>query len=175
MTPVGAEQSYRLAARRRQSVRDMGGSIYPIGMQHRRVIVILSAPRGYSSLLFALLRSTGRFLALRGEHTHVYKLSGLSGPLHSLSDDTHLNITQSSLRSFRDEFEWELAEQLSGSSRSEGVDIAALHIAHRLYAQWAELPEPSELLPNPCLCDSGLRLRRFYGQRSSLPRDRQEA
>ncbi len=43
----------------------------------RRVVAILASSRGGSSLLFHLLRSTGAFLSLPGEHTHLYKLHGL--------------------------------------------------------------------------------------------------
>lgn len=44
-----------------------------------RVIVVLSSSRGGSSLLFSLLRRTGRFLCLQGEHTALYRIHGLLG------------------------------------------------------------------------------------------------
>ncbi len=46
----------------------------------RDVVVILASSRGGSSLLFDILRSTGAFLSLRGEHSTLYKLNGLGLP-----------------------------------------------------------------------------------------------
>jgi hypothetical protein len=46
----------------------------------RRVVVIVASSRGGSSLLFHLLRRTGAFACLEGEHTHLYKLYGLGLP-----------------------------------------------------------------------------------------------
>lgn len=46
----------------------------------RDVVVILASSRGGSSLLFDILRSTGEFLALPGEHSTLYKLHGLGLP-----------------------------------------------------------------------------------------------
>jgi hypothetical protein len=46
-----------------------------------RIVVIASASRGGSSLLFHLLRSTGAFMSLSGEHSHLYKLYGLGTPV----------------------------------------------------------------------------------------------
>lgn len=45
----------------------------------RRVVAVAASSRGGSSLLFSLLRSTGAFVSLDGEHTHLYRLYGLAG------------------------------------------------------------------------------------------------
>ncbi|HET9620526.1 MAG TPA: hypothetical protein VFP84_04090 [Kofleriaceae bacterium] len=45
-----------------------------------RVVVILASSRGMSSFLFNLLRSTGSFTSLIGEHIHLYKMFGLLRP-----------------------------------------------------------------------------------------------
>ncbi|PXX71592.1 hypothetical protein DFR70_1011026 [Nocardia tenerifensis] len=62
-------------------------SRYPLGREgrhglptFRRVVVIVSSSRGGSSLLYELLRSTGAFLSLGGEHSVLYKLHGLGLP-----------------------------------------------------------------------------------------------
>ena len=46
----------------------------------RRVVVVVASSRGGSSLLYELLRSTGAFLSLGGEHSVLYKLHGLGLP-----------------------------------------------------------------------------------------------
>ncbi|MFI6040329.1 hypothetical protein ACIA8C_01770 [Nocardia sp. NPDC051321] len=46
----------------------------------RRAVVIVASSRGGSSLLYELLRSTGAFLSLGGEHSVLYKLHGLGLP-----------------------------------------------------------------------------------------------
>jgi hypothetical protein len=45
-----------------------------------RVVVILASSRGMSSFLFNMLRSTGSFASLVGEHIHQYTMFGLLRP-----------------------------------------------------------------------------------------------
>ena len=53
----------------------------------RDVVAIVSSSRGGSSLLFDLLRTTGAFLCLEGEHSTLYKLHGLGLPADPEADD----------------------------------------------------------------------------------------
>src|SRR5262249_47980742 len=46
----------------------------------RDVVAIVASSRGGSSMLFDLLRSSGAFLCLNGEHSTLYKLHGLGLP-----------------------------------------------------------------------------------------------
>jgi hypothetical protein len=55
--------------------------------EFRDVVAVVSSSRGGSSLLFDLLRSTGAFLCLEGEHSTLYKLHGLGLPPDPDSDD----------------------------------------------------------------------------------------
>ncbi|MFV2088595.1 hypothetical protein [Micromonospora sp. LOL_021] len=52
----------------------------PVVADIRRVVVILASSRSGSSLLFDLLRRTGSFVCLDGEHTHLYKLNSMGLP-----------------------------------------------------------------------------------------------
>ena len=138
-----ASEAYRLQIRR------MSGYGEPYQLYERPVLAILSPSRGYSSLLFALLRHNGRFLALRGEHTHLYKLSGISRPLDFGRSDGTVNVTPATIFAFREALAWELTEDLDPPwfSNVHRLEHRSFQIAHRLYAQWAHLPEPDTLVP----------------------------
>jgi hypothetical protein len=83
--PVAAERLELVLKARDELLRDTTRRAGPADV--RRVVVIASSSRGGSSLLFSLLRSTGGFTCLQGEHAHLYKLYGLSGALSRGTDD----------------------------------------------------------------------------------------
>lgn len=145
LRPTNAQRAYRIAAENRQVVREMaGGRVQPFPISGRRAVVILSASRSYSSLLFALLRSTDLYVSLQGEHSHLYKMSGISAPLTVDADDALIHTSDKTCRRFRSELEWELAVDAMDGRFPRDV---ALRVAYRLYAQWDDLPPPADLVP----------------------------
>lgn len=55
--------------------------------------MIASSSRGGSSFLFSLLRRTGHFVSLPGEHAHLYKLYGLTRPVDVIAHDGDVDLT----------------------------------------------------------------------------------
>ncbi len=49
----------------------------------QKVAIILTAPRGGSSLFYALLSNTEQVISLNGEHTPFYKLNRFTYPFHN--------------------------------------------------------------------------------------------
>lgn len=73
--PAGLCRRVRVALR---APGDLGQTV--VASDVERVVVILASSRGMSSFLFRLLRSTGSFVSLVGEHIHLYKVFGLLSP-----------------------------------------------------------------------------------------------
>jgi hypothetical protein len=119
------------------------GLVRPADIRQRRVIILLSASRGYSSLLFALLKSTSAFVALPGEHTHIYKLTGISRMLSARSNDAVQHISSGKMEAFWQTLNWELGDD----QRGPDATLFSLRVAHQMYAQWLDLPEPEDLIP----------------------------
>jgi hypothetical protein len=141
---AGRLHPYRLAENRRRKVRAMSdGLVRPADIRQRPVVILLSASRGYSSLLFALLKSTSAFVALPGEHTHIYKLVGISRMLSAQSDDAVRHISSRKVEAFWQNLEWELGEDVRGPDAT----FLSLRVAHQLYTQWLDLPDPEDLIP----------------------------
>lgn len=141
---AGRLHPYRLAEDRRQKVRTMSeGLVRPADTRRRPAVILLSASRGYSSLLFALLKSTSAFVALPGEHTHIYKLTGISEMLSPQSDDAVRHISFRKIEAFWQSLNWELGD----NARRPDATFLSLRVAHQLYAQWLDLPEPEDLIP----------------------------
>jgi hypothetical protein len=63
----------------------------PVPADIRRAVVILASSRGCSSLLFHLLRATGAFVSLDGEHTYLYKLYGMGLPESPAAHDGNVD------------------------------------------------------------------------------------
>lgn len=132
----------------RDDVRRMlGATVRPLELCDRPVVAIVASSRSYSSLLFTLLVSTGRFVALPGEHVHLYKLAGVSLPLALDSDDATLNPSSGLCDRYLDLLEWELGLEAATHRLMGDTDALALVAAYRLFAQWGTLPEPRVLVP----------------------------
>src|SRR5207245_11464267 len=100
----------------------------------RSVVLVLSASRGCSSLLFHLLRGTGRFLSLQGEHTHLYKLYGCGLPSDKDAHDGQADPTPAEraafVRAFLDDCSAMDLERVDSAERY-AVDFTC-----RLVQQW---------------------------------------
>jgi hypothetical protein len=107
-----------------------------------RVVVILASSRGVSSFLFRLLRSTGAFVSLVGEHIHLYKLFGLIAPARP---DGHDGLVDGAAD--RAGFVAALLDDLTvPCSDPVPSDALARRLITRLYGQWHEaLPPLDEL------------------------------
>ena len=103
----------------------------------RRVVVILSSSRGGSSLLFYLLRATGQFLSLEGEHTPFYKLYGFGLPTRSDASDADVDLASGDLpglcQAVVDCFSQPLTRGVTDPQRYSG--LLAMHMVW----QWPEL------------------------------------
>ncbi len=145
--PLLGGRSLEEIAHVRAEIRSMlGRSIAPVDLSDRPVVVIVSSSRSYSSLLFTVLRSTQRFVALPGEHTHLYKLAGLSLPLDLDGDDALTVSTEETRSRFLDLLSWELGLEQGQGSEASPLVLGAT-VAHRMYAQWSNLPAPEEIVP----------------------------
>jgi hypothetical protein len=112
-----------------------------------QVVVIASASRSGSSLLFHLLRSTGAFVSLDGEHSHLYRLYGLGAPVRVGGHDGSADRPTDDVA---DTFARELLGDTTGPelARPTSVDGFAGVLVRRLAGQWSTLlPPVEELLP----------------------------
>src|ERR1700692_1877765 len=100
--------------------------------EFRDVVAIVSSSRGGSSLLFDLLRTTGAFLCLEGEHSMLYKLHGLGPPPDPDSDDGCISPDGDAAG-----FLSSLAADLTVSSSSvRGIDDYVTRAVRALAQQW---------------------------------------
>jgi hypothetical protein len=126
----------------------------------RDVVAIVSSSRSGSSLLFDLLRTTGAFLCLEGEHSTLYKLHGLGLPPDPGSDDGCISPdgdTPGFLSS--------LAADLTVSSSSAcGTEDYVTRVVRALAQQWPGSPlTPAEIFQ--VAHDTAVRLPRArYGR-----------
>jgi hypothetical protein len=105
-----------------------------------RVVVILASSRGMSSFLFRLLRSTGAFASLVGEHIHLYKIFGLLSPHEH---DGVVNAADADPAGFASA----LLDDLIVPSSEPVPEQALLHrFARALYGQWHETLPPVEAM-----------------------------
>lgn len=138
--PVGeAERHIALCRQVRAAFSAPGGDWQP---EFRDVVAIVSSSRGGSSLLFDLLRTTGAFLCLEGEHSTLYRLHGLGLPPDPDSYDGCISPegdTQGFLCS--------LASDLTVSSSSGcGIEDYVTRVVRMLAQQWSGSPlTPAEI------------------------------
>lgn len=133
--PAGVCRRARAALR---SPGDLGQTA--VASDVERVVVILASSRGMSSFLYRLLRSTGSFVSLPGEHIHLYKMFGLLGPhehdgvVHGADADPAGFVSA-------------LLDDLIVPS-TEPVSVQALlqRFARGLYGQWHEMLPPVEAM-----------------------------
>lgn len=117
----------------REHLSSSGGAIAPDTI--RKVVVVLSSSRGGSSLLFSLLRATGAFMSLPGEHTHLYKLYGLGAPNSGMHDGWTGPAPDV------DGFRHGLLSEATAGDAAHGVDAGRFpyEFAARLIVQWPHL------------------------------------
>jgi hypothetical protein len=158
-----------LCRRVRQALRapgDLGQAV--VASDVERVVVILASSRGLSSFLFGLLRSTGSFVSLMGEHIHLYKIFGL------LSPDQHDGVVDSADADLAG-FVGGLLDDLTVPCADQVPEEALLRrLVKGLYGQWHERLPPVEtmvreverILPvlRPERPDADLHFLRVVGQ-----------
>jgi hypothetical protein len=128
----------RAALRRPEDLSNLAGAD-----DVERVVVILASSRGVSSLLFRLLRSTGAFVSLVGEHIHLYKLFGLLAPARPHGHDGLVDGAAAD----RAGFVAALLDDLTIPCADAVPDDAlARRLVTRLYGQWHESLPPLEEL-----------------------------
>src|SRR5947208_775514 len=105
-----------------------------------RVVVILSASRSGSSLLYSLLRQTGAFASLTGEHNPLLRSSGVVATPAAGIWGTNWSDADVNLSEVRLERLWaELSRELSAKDRSDGVVVSEdlESVVRLLMRQWA--------------------------------------
>lgn len=105
-----------------------------------RVVVILASSRGMSSFLFRLLRSTGSFVSLVGEHIHLYKMFGLLSPHEH---DGVVNGADADPAGFVSAL---LDDLIVPSTEPVSEQALLQRLARALYGQWHEVLPPVEAM-----------------------------
>jgi hypothetical protein len=107
----------------------------------RAVVAIVASSRGGSSLLFDLLRSTGAFLCLEGEHSTLYKLHGLGLPPDPDSHDGCAPL-DGDVQGFLSALAADVTtgSMLPGSGVSGGIEAYATRVLRMLAQQWPDCP-----------------------------------
>jgi hypothetical protein len=106
------------------------------------VVAIVSSSRGGSSLLFDLLRTTGAFLCLEGEHSTLYKLHGLGLPPDPDSDDGCIP-QGGDTPGFLSEF---TADLTVSSTSGHDIEDYVIRVVRALAQQWPGSPlTPAEI------------------------------
>jgi len=135
-----------VARRARDELTPVGGRRGDAAMPAdvRRVVLVVSSSRGGSTLLHLLLRLTGSFCFLDGEHLQLYRLFGLNetgpGDWHDgLVDPAHADV-DGFVRAVLDDL-------VVGDGLDTRSDEFAHTVARRLFLQWHHmLPAPETVL-----------------------------
>lgn len=104
------------------------------------IVVIVGSSRGGTSLLFDLLRSTGAFRAITGEHTPLYKTYGVL-PIEPGHEGDAAVMRDANNTGFIEAL-WRHSQPLP-RKRSREVDISRISVL--LERQWGGLGHPAEL------------------------------
>ena len=106
----------------------------------REVVVVLSPPRGGSSLLSELLRSTDQLLSLYAQHNHLYRLNHLGYPYRGLRSDALRDLPAFDPATIEGlTFDLVSGLQMGGTQTSVDAETFACQLALHLPLQWPHL------------------------------------
>jgi hypothetical protein len=105
----------------------------------RDVVAVVASSRGGSSLLFDLLRSSGAFLCLDGEHSTLYKLYGFGLPTEPAAHDGTV-APGADAAGFLLALASDVTTGNTGGPRPRSAGEFATRAVRMLSQQWAECP-----------------------------------
>lgn len=143
----------------RKVEEELGADEFETSYVPPRILVIVASSRGASSLLFELLRATGGYVSLQGEHTPLYKVYNLMVAQVNAPSEHDGTVPQwGGAEGFRKALigqsqDWLMARTEQSDKRS------ASYCARLLSRQWPQLG-----LSAKRLLEAGLRLASVPGE-----------
>lgn len=110
------------------------------GAEVKRVVLILGSSRGGTSLLFQLLRATGAFASIDGEHVHLYKLHNMGLPSWPQAHDGDIDNSDADFLGFARDLLSDCT--IPALEPTEDADRYTMRVVRRLVTQWPGIEIP---------------------------------